>query len=88
MSFSIKKCLWRREWQPIPVFLPGEFHGWRSLVCYSPQGRKESDVTEQLTRSRYKEKSVKKKMLNSISGWSYEKQFNNFGSPKILEVTF
>ena len=23
---------WRREWQPTPVFLPGESHGQRSLV--------------------------------------------------------
>ena len=30
-----------------PVFLPGESHGWRSLVGYSPQDRKESDTTEQ-----------------------------------------
>ena len=29
---------WRREWQPTPVFLPGEFHGQRSLVGYSPLG--------------------------------------------------
>ena len=29
-----------------PVFLPGEFHGQRSLVGYSPWGRKESDTTE------------------------------------------
>ena len=27
---------WRREWQPTPVFLPGEIHGQRSLVGYSP----------------------------------------------------
>ena len=26
----------RREWQPTPVFLPGESHGQRSLVGYSP----------------------------------------------------
>ena len=26
---------WRRKWQPIPVFLPGKFHGWKSLVGYS-----------------------------------------------------
>ena len=39
---------WRRKWQPTPVFLPGESHGWRSLVGYSPQGRKESDTTERL----------------------------------------
>ena len=25
---------WRRKWQPIPVFLPGEFHGQRSLAGY------------------------------------------------------
>ena len=27
------------------VFLPGEFHGQRSLVGYSPWGHKESDMT-------------------------------------------
>ena len=35
---------WRWEWQPTPVFLPGEFHGQRSLVDYSPWGHKESDT--------------------------------------------
>ena len=40
---------WRRAWQPILVFLPGEFHGWSSLVGYSPWGHKESDTTEQLS---------------------------------------
>ena len=39
---------WRRKWQPIPVFLPGESHGWRSLVGYSPWGHKELDTTERL----------------------------------------
>ena len=33
---------------PLPVFLPGESHGWRSLVGYSPRGRKESETTERL----------------------------------------
>ena len=42
---------WRRKWQPTPVFLPGKFHGQRSLVGYSPWGRKESHTTEQLTLS-------------------------------------
>ena len=36
----------RSEWQPTPVFLPGKFHGQRSLVGYSPGGCKESDMTE------------------------------------------
>ena len=31
-----------------PVLLPGESHGWRSLVGYSPWGLKESGMTEQL----------------------------------------
>ena len=42
------KIPWRRKWQPTPVFLPGESHGQRSLVGYSPRGRKESDMTERL----------------------------------------
>ena len=37
---------WRRKWQPTPVLLPEKFHGWRSLVGYSPWGHKESDTTE------------------------------------------
>ena len=39
---------WRRKWQPTPVFLPGKFHGLRSLVGYSSWGCKELDTTEQL----------------------------------------
>ena len=34
------------EMAPTPVFLPGKFHGQKSLVGYSPWGRKESDMTE------------------------------------------
>ena len=29
-----------------PVFLPGEFHGQRSLAGYCPRGCKDSDMTE------------------------------------------
>ena len=32
----VGKILWRRAWQPTPVFFPGESHGQRSLVGYSP----------------------------------------------------
>ena len=39
---------WRRKWQPSPVFLPGDSHGWGSLVGCSPWGRWESDTTERL----------------------------------------
>ena len=44
----VRQIPWRRKWQPTPVFLPGESHGRRSLVGYSPWGRKESDMTEWL----------------------------------------
>ena len=40
--------LWRRQWHPTPVLLPGKSHGWRSLVGCSPWGHKESDATEGL----------------------------------------
>ena len=39
---------WRREWEPTPVFLPGEPHGQRNLAGFSPWGHKESDTTERL----------------------------------------
>ena len=42
------KSLWRRKWQPTPVFLPGESRGQRSLAGCSPWGRTESDMTERL----------------------------------------
>ena len=46
----VRKIPWRRKWQPIPVFLPGKSHGQRSLVGYSPRGRKRAEynlVTKQ-----------------------------------------
>ena len=42
----VGKIPWRKGWPPTPVFLPGESHGQRSLVGYSPQCHKESDMTE------------------------------------------
>jgi len=43
----VGKIPWRRAWQPIPIFLPGESHGQRSLAgCNGPRGHKELDMTE------------------------------------------
>ena len=39
---------WRRQWHPTPVLLPGESHGWRSLVGCSPCGSQEWGTTERL----------------------------------------
>ena len=40
--------MWRRQWHPTPVLLPGKSHEQRSLVGCSPWGHKELDTTEQL----------------------------------------
>ena len=61
----VRKILWGREWLPAPVFLPGEFHGPRSLVGYSLWGCKESDTTERLTHTA---QAASPKKLD-IEGW-------------------
>ena len=40
LQSRVQEDPWRRDWLPTPVFLLGEFHGQRSLVAYSPQGRR------------------------------------------------
>ena len=45
-SPRVRKIPWRRAWEPMPVFLPGESHGQRSLVSHSSWGCKELDMTE------------------------------------------
>ena len=44
----VGKIPWRRKWQSTLALLPGKSHGQRSLISYSPWGRKESDTTERL----------------------------------------
>ena len=46
--YELGKIPWRRKWQATPVFLPGKFHGWRSLLSYHPWDCKESHTAEQL----------------------------------------
>ena len=69
----VRKIPWRRKWQPTPAFLPGESHGQRSLVGYSPWGCKASDTTE-LVMIIYD--IVHRKMWNSVNPvveYSWEK---------------
>ena len=47
-----RKTPWRRQWQPAPIFLPGESLVQRNLSGYSPWGRKESDTTEATQHAR------------------------------------
>ena len=78
----------RREWQNTPVFLPGEFHGQRSLVGHSPWGCRESDTTERLTLKKAHRKKTKNKskqakvIISQVIKWEahtkkmHEKIFN------------
>ena len=52
----VGKIPWRRKWQPTSVFLPGEFHGPRSLVGYSPWGRKKTRLSD-FTQFSYQERN-------------------------------
>ena len=45
----VGKIPWRRIWLPSVVFLPGKFHGQRSLAGCSPWDHKESDTTKRLS---------------------------------------
>ena len=44
----VGKIPWRRKRKSTPIFLPGESHGWRSLLGYSPGGCKELDTNEHI----------------------------------------
>ena len=48
-SAWVRKIPWRKEWQPTSTFLPGEFHGQRSLAGYGQWGLKESNMMEGLS---------------------------------------
>ena len=49
-------CLWRRQWHPTPVLLPGKSHGRRSLVGCSPWGLEESDSLSLFTFMHWRRK--------------------------------
>ena len=53
LSSSSNKDTWKRRWQPTPVFLPGKFHGQRTMAGYSQWGHQESVTTEHIS-NRYK----------------------------------
>ena len=73
-QFTAEAFSWRRKSQTTAVSLPGEFHGQRSLVGYSPWGRKESDTIEQLTQTH-------RGILFSIYAW-----YTSPNHPKTLSL--
>ena len=65
----VGKIPWRRKWLSTPVFLPRESHGQRSMVGYSPWGRKESHTTKQLTLFSFIESTMITLLLQAF--WSF-----------------
>ena len=57
---------WRRKGQPTPVLLPGKFHGWRSLVVYSPWGHEE--IPEPVIQSEGSQKEKNKYIFAHVHG--------------------
>ena len=85
----VGKISQRSEWQPTPVFQPGEFHGQRSLVGYSPWGRKESDMTERLTHThnhfQSRKFSVEKEVTVSVTKFRQHWDPKHFPGGSVLK---
>ena len=67
----VRKMPWSRKWQPTPVFLPGIFHGQRSLGIYSPWGHKESDMTERLSMRVHTQAGLSTQFLCPLDVFSF-----------------
>ena len=70
---GVGKIPWRREWQPTPVFLPGESHGQRSLAGYSLWRCKELDTIEAIQHTHANEQMELREVIVQIlttSEWS------------------
>ena len=49
-SLCVMKILWRRKWQPTPVFMPGKSHGQRSLMGSQSWTRLSEHVQSQVEK--------------------------------------
>ena len=78
---------WRRKRQPTPVFLLGKSHGWRSLEGYSPWGRKELDMIEELTHRENTEPGAELSLF--VHWYGIKSQRQSFGwSRKKIALLF
>ena len=74
----VRKIPWRRKWQPTPVFLPGESHGQRSLVDYSPWALKGSVRHDWATEHTHLPARNSTSHFGGGSGW-YKDELNIAG---------
>ena len=88
----VGKIPWRRKWQPTPVLLPRKFHGWRSLMSYSPLSCKGRTRLNDFTYSPYcfpggsdsKESACNAGDPGSLPGWG---RFPVEGNPNPLQYS-
>ena len=57
----VGKTLWRRKWQPTPIFLYEKSHEQRSLADYSSWNQKQLDLKERLNNNRHGNKRKRNK---------------------------
>ena len=81
------KISWRREWLPTPVFLPGESHGQRRLVGFSPWYGKESDTTEWLLHILWSPQNKVIWTRNMAIFWTIAQDFCN-SEPSCISRTY
>ena len=63
------KMPWSRKWQPIPVSLPGKFHGQRRLVGYGLWSRKALDMTEHTHMYAHEFYRMLEEARKKLHGW-------------------
>ena len=73
----VGKIPWGRKRQTTPGFLPGESHEQRSLVGYSPRGRRESDMTEATWHAHTQLRPYGLQSLNCVLSGLYRKSFTD-----------
>ena len=89
----VRKIPWRSDWLPTPVFLPGEFHGQRSLAGYSPwgwsqpwlkQGQNTNKTNQEKRRkqSRDEEKYIRRKIKGKW--WGEKEKEKSEGKQKFV----
>ena len=73
-----------RKWQPTPVFLPGEFQGWGSLVGCHLRGHTESDTSERLSSSSSSSEFTTVTFLRWLVSFTMTKSIKPFLQKSIL----
>ena len=68
----VRMIPWKRKWHPTPAFLPGKFHGQRSLAGYSQWSCKEAEELN-ATEQTHSTHSHQRQLHNSARGFSYRK---------------